>query len=118
VGVTNTLVAFLVYALALDLGAPYPVAATLGYVAGILNGYTWNRLWTFEARPFHLSEFSRYVAVQAGGLLVNLAGLTFLIEVLGLDKLIAEAVCLVPLVLLTYSLNRLWIFRPRQAAPR
>jgi putative flippase GtrA len=115
VGGTNTLATFLVYALLLHLGASYPVAAVIGYGAGVLNGYTWNRLWTFEAGRFHLPEFSRYVVVQSGGLVMNLVGLLILIEALGVGKLPAELACTAPIVLLTYSLNRSWTFRPRPA---
>jgi putative flippase GtrA len=116
VGGTNTLVALLSYTVLLGLDASYLVAAVVGYAAGIINGYTWNRLWTFETGPFHLPEFSRYVVVQGGGLAANLLGLVLLVEVLGLGKVVAEAISLVPIVLVTYSLNRWWTFRPRPPA--
>jgi putative flippase GtrA len=116
VGGTNTLVALLGYTLLVGVGAAYPVAATIGYAAGILNGYTWNRLWTFETGAFHLPEFSRYVVVQGSGLAANLLGLVLLVETVGLGKVTAEAISVVPIVLVTYSLNRWWTFRPRPPA--
>jgi putative flippase GtrA len=116
VGGTNTLVTLLSYTLLVGLGASYPVAATIGYAAGILNGYTWNRLWTFETGAFHLPEFSRYVVVQGSGLVANLLGLVLLVETVGLGKVAAEAISVVPIILVTYSLNRRWTFRPRAPA--
>jgi putative flippase GtrA len=91
----------------------YLVAGFLGYVAGILNGYTWNRLWTFETGPFAAGEFSRYVFVQSSGALANVGGLALAVEVAGMNKLAAEVVVLAPIVLATYLMNRNWTFRTR-----
>jgi putative flippase GtrA len=116
VGGTSTLVTLVTYAVLVGVGTPYALAATVGYAAGILNGYTWNRLWTFGTGPFHLPEFLRYVVVQGSGLVANLLGLVLLVETLHLDKLLAEILSLVPIVLVTYFFNRWWTFqRPPQA---
>jgi putative flippase GtrA len=111
VGGSSTLITLLTYAVLEGVGTPYALAATLGYAAGILNGYTWNRLWTFETGPFHLPEFFRYVVVQGSGLVANLLGLVLLVEALHLDKLLAEILSVVPIVLVTYLFNRWWTFR-------
>ena len=113
VGGSNTALTLLVYGIAIHMGTWYPIAAFLGYLAGILNGYTWNRMWTFRAGTFHLPEFSRYVVVQVGGLAANVLGLTFAVETLGMGEMTGEIAVLVPLVLVTFSLNRWWIFNPR-----
>jgi putative flippase GtrA len=113
VGGSSTAVALLIYAGAIALGIPYLIGGGVGYGAGILNGYTWNRTWTFEAGDFHLPEFSRYLLVQGGGLLANLVGLTFAVERLGMAEFAAELATLVPIVLITYLLNRWWTFGTR-----
>jgi putative flippase GtrA len=113
VGGSNGAVTVGVYTLLLALEVAYPVAAVIGYLAGIVNGYTWNRLWTFETGPFHLPEFTRYVAVQGFGLVLNLVILYALIEGLETQKAIAEILSIVPVVLLTFILNRRWTFHPK-----
>jgi putative flippase GtrA len=113
VGASNGVVAFLTYSLLLALEVAYPVAATVGYLAGIANGYTWNRLWTFETGPFHLLEFSRYFVVQGSGLGLNLLLLVVLIEGVGMAHGVSELLSLVPVVLLTYLVNRWWTFHPK-----
>ena len=113
VGGSSTLVTLVSYAILVGVSVPYALAAPAGYAAGILNGYTWNRLWTFETGGFHLPEFSRYVAIQGSGLVANLLGVVLLVEALGLDKMPAEILTLVPIVLITFALNRRWTFRPR-----
>jgi putative flippase GtrA len=117
VGVSNTVVMLAVYAGGLALGVPYPVAAAVGYGAAIVNGYSWNRRWTFEAGAFHLPQFSRYIVVQGGGLLANVLGLAFCVETVGLAKLPAEIVTVIPIVLVTFVFNRAWTFSSRAAPP-
>jgi putative flippase GtrA len=116
VGGSSTVVALAIYTVSIALGVWYPLGAALGYGAGIVNGYTWNRRWTFEAGAFHLPEFSRYVLVQGGGLVANLIGLAFAVETLGMSKLAAEIATLIPIVLVTYVFNRWWTFAPRAAS--
>jgi putative flippase GtrA len=101
------------YAVLIAAGVPYPVAGALSYGLGILNGYTWNRIWTFETGPFHGPEFARYLMIQLGAALANAGGLAVAVEALGLGELVAEVCVLVPLVLATYAINRSWTFRPR-----
>jgi putative flippase GtrA len=113
VGGSNGAVTIGTYSVLLAIGVAYPIAAVAGYLAGIVNGYTWNRIWTFETGPFHLPEFSRYVVVQGFGLLLNLALLYALIEALETPKALAEVISVVPVVLLTFILNRRWTFHPK-----
>jgi putative flippase GtrA len=101
------------YALLVALSVPYPIAGVVSYGLGILNGYTWNRIWTFETGTFHGPEFARYLLVQGLAALANAGGLAIAVEVLGLGELVAELVVLPPLVLVTYAVNRSWTFRPR-----
>jgi putative flippase GtrA len=111
VGLSNTALTLLVYVIGVGLGAWYPAAAALGYAAGMVNGYTWNRRWTFQSGPFDLAEFSRYVLVQGSGLVLNVLGLVLAVDSIGMGKLTAEVVTLIPIVLITYSVNRFWTFR-------
>ncbi len=115
VGGSSTVVTLVVYAAALAVDTWYPLAAFIGYAAGIVNGYTWNRTWTFQTGTFHFPEFSRYTAVQGSGMLANLLGLTLGIEVLGLGELVAEVATLIPIIIATFLANQRWTFRPRSA---
>ena len=114
VGVGNTLISVAVYRLLLALGAWYVVAAPIAYVASLVNGYVFNRRWTFGARDSTRARVL-YVAVQAGG-----AGLTSLLVLLfvnaaGTGKVGAFLAALVPVTLCTFAANRLWTFADRTA---
>ena len=113
VGASNAAVTLAVYIVAIQLGVWYPLAAALGYLAGIANGYTWNMRWTFRTGSFQSGEFLRYVLVAGAGLLANIVGITVAVETLGLQKLIGEVVTLIPIALATYLANRAWVFHER-----
>ena len=49
VGVTNTLVDFIVFWLLTHAGMNYMLSQVFSYSAGILNSYIWNSKWTFKA---------------------------------------------------------------------
>lgn len=48
VGITNTLVDFVVYWLLTHVGLNYMISQVISYSAGILNSYIWNSKWTFK----------------------------------------------------------------------
>jgi putative flippase GtrA len=66
VGAGNTAISFAVYRLLLWPGTPYVVAAPLAFAAGAVNGYVFNRRWTFAARDTTRARVL-YVAVQVVG---------------------------------------------------
>src|SRR4051812_11190853 len=102
IGLSNTAVAIAAYALVVyELGGGYLVAALVAYCAAIVNGYTWNRIWTFETGSFHTPEFLRYVSVNVVGLGINSGMLSFQIETLGFPRLEAYAISLVPVIIVT-----------------
>jgi putative flippase GtrA len=114
IGAVNTAISFGVYRLLLVLGAWYVIAAPIAYVASLLNGYMFNRRWTFGARDSARARLL-YVAVQASG-----AGLTSLLVLLfvhaaGIGRVAAFLAAVVPVTLCTFAANRVWTFANRTA---
>jgi putative flippase GtrA len=68
VGVGNTVLSFVVYRALLALGIWYVVAAPLAFGAGAVNGYIFNRRWTFAARDSTQARLL-YVGVALTGAL-------------------------------------------------
>ena len=71
VGVSNTVLSFVVYALALRVGVRYLPAGAGAFAVGGVNGFVLNRSWTFGARGSVLRAGSRYAVVQVVGLFAN-----------------------------------------------
>ena len=119
VGASNTLVSFVSYAAAIGLGVRYLPAGAGAFALGAVNGFVLNRTWTFEHRGPKLRAGWRYVVVQLIGLLATVALLRVAVHGLGVPRLEAQVVALVPVTLLSFALSRLWVFGagPPHAAP-
>lgn len=112
VGVSNTLVDFLVFFLLQGLIGP--IAQAVGYAAGTANSYYWNRRWTFKTdQPRQKGELTRFLVVN-----VTVALLTTLLLSL-LDAFMpvwaAKVLVTVPGMALNYVLSKIWVFRPAAA---
>lgn len=66
VGSSNTLLSAACYAALISVGADAVAAATVAFALGSVNGFFWNRRWTFAERE--AASPIRYVAVQAAAL--------------------------------------------------
>lgn len=117
VGVSNTLITFAVYTLLLKaLGVWYVAASGIGFAIGAINGFLWNRAWTFKGHVGDALTPVRWFVVQGCGLLVNLGLVYLFVDGAGLDKLIGQAFTIAIVTVLTFFANRSWTFRMRAAA--
>ena len=105
VGVANTALTALTYAVLHAAGVPALVAAPVGFLVGAANGYVWNRRWTFRSRG---GVLGRYLAAQAAGLAAT-------------DGLLALGLpypaVLVVATLFTFTACRLFVFRVGRYLP-
>ena len=113
VGVSGYVVNLVVYALLLKVAhLHYILAATGSFLVAATNNYVWNRLWTFRRERGHLGyQGLRFFVVAVAAYGANLALLTLLVEVGGVDKLVAQAVAIVLVTPLNFLGNKLWSFR-------
>jgi putative flippase GtrA len=112
VGISNTLLTFIVYTLLLKVfGVWYIAASAIGFVVGAINGFLLNRRWTFAGHVGDAFTPVRWAVVQTGGLALNLGLLYVLVNDAGVDKLIAQALATVAVTVSTFIVNRAWTFR-------
>jgi putative flippase GtrA len=111
VGVLNVAIDFTLYALLVTIGVWYPLAKTMSLVVATANGYTINRLWTFRAGPYRHMTLAKYASVQAVALTANVTVLALLVEIAGLDEIVAQAIALPFIAVLSFLGQRLWTFR-------
>ena len=112
VGVGNTVVSFIAYRLLLALGTPYAVAAPLAFAVGALNGYVFNRRWTFAARDTTRARVL-YVGFQALGALSTTLLVVVFVHAAGLGRVAAYLLAIPPVTVSLFVVNRLWTFRDR-----
>jgi putative flippase GtrA len=115
VGVSNTVITYATYSLLVAIGVPYLIALLVGYVPGGVNSYLLNRHWTFEAGHLsHGHSGTRFAVVQSCAIAVNFGLLYLFVHDLHIGKYLSQAILTVPVVLITYFVNRAWTFDRRE----
>jgi putative flippase GtrA len=109
VGVGNTILSFIAYRVLLEVSTPYVIAAFLGFAVGALNGYIFNRRWTFAARDTTRARVL-YVVVQVLGAIST--SLLVLLFHRGADvgKVVAYLAAIPPVTTFMFVANRVWTF--------
>jgi putative flippase GtrA len=112
VGVSNTLLTFLVYTLLLKaFGVFYLLASAAGFIVGATNGFILNRKWTFADHVGDSLTPVRWAIVQGCGLGINELLLYLFVDGAHLDKLLAQAFATAVVTVSTFFANRAWTFR-------
>ena len=91
VGVSNTLVNYIVYVIFISLGAHYVVANTFGFVISILNEYFWGSRFVFKEdetkeKRVWWKVFLKTYAAYALGFVLNTVLLALWIDVLDIGQ--------------------------------
>jgi putative flippase GtrA len=122
VGAGNTALSFAVFTALVFAGLAAVPASALAFLAGAAHGYVVNRAWTFAASDGLRPRVS-YLGVQSVAVALTLGLVAGWVEA-GAPKLLAEALALPPVTVLTFVCNRRWAFRnarssgiPRGASP-
>lgn len=95
---------------------PYAIAAPLSFAVGAVNGYVFNRLWTFAA-PDSTRARIRYVAVQALGAGATSLLVLLFVRVAGIGKIGAYLAAIPPVTVATFAANRFWTFAENDRPP-
>jgi putative flippase GtrA len=110
VGGSGYVINLAVYTLLLGLGAH--VAAVISFVVSAANNYWWNRHWTFRGQRGHFAlQGMRFFLVSSAALLVNQLWLLVFLDLIGLGKIVSQAIAIVLVTPLNFVGNKLWSFR-------
>jgi putative flippase GtrA len=112
VGLGNTVLSFIVYRLLLAVGAWYLLAAPLAFAVGAVNGFVFNRRWTFDARDTTRARVL-YVTVQVVGAASTSLLVLLFVRVAGTGRVGAFLAAVPPVTLGMFAANRLWTFAER-----
>jgi putative flippase GtrA len=124
VGVTNTVVGYLVFlAFTLwvfaDVHLGYLLSLALSYVVGITLAFVLYRRFVFPVHGHLLRDFARFVSVYLVAIGINAAALPLLVEVARVPPLLAQLMILVVTTLLSFFGHKKFSFRRSgaEAAP-
>jgi putative flippase GtrA len=119
VGVVAAVAHYGVLILLVEMGGISPVVATLwGFVAGAIVSYTLNRRFTFRSDRPHRSAVPRFLAVTAGGFVLNGVAMWLLNEQWGIPYLVAQVIATAVVLFWNFTANRFWTFGTASGAPR
>lgn len=119
VGVVNTLLGMLLTVAWLALlpsGWPPAVAVALAYSISIVFAFFAHRTLVFRVRGRLLGDFVRFVAVNSGGLVLNMVGVQLAVGVLDLPRTPATVVVMGMVAVLSFFGHRYISFRRPEAA--
>jgi len=93
VGFSNLTIDFgvlniLIYLTDRDKGIYFTVFKTISFSFALINSYIWNRFWSFENRDVSKAgkQFITFVSVALGGLLINVALASFIVNSIHVDS--------------------------------
>jgi putative flippase GtrA len=120
VGAIGTILDFSLLTALKLAGFPTILANTFSFTAGLVNNFTWNRLWTFRdnLRSDWHTQFAQYALVSLVGLALNDLIVVLLEDILGAilnqpawGYLPAKVVATGVVVFWNYFANRTWTFK-------
>ena len=116
VGLANTLLSFLIFALLIHVGVYYVIAQVIAFLIGAIQSYVVNRYWTFSLPGFSVTTLLRYLSAQLLVLALSTSLLVMFVEVAGLPKLLAQAIALPLTAVTNFVIIRGWALAPARTA--
>ena len=98
-------------ALAEGLHVPAVVASSVGFAASVLVSYGLQHAWVFRSTATHAAAGSKFLTVTAAAFALNTLVLWVGTAVLHGPYPVVQAVALVLIPVLNYSINSRWTFR-------
>lgn len=114
VGVLNTLINWIIFAVLNFVGVYYIVANVIAYAIATANSYIWNSKWVFKYNGKDKKETTiKFVILNLIGLALNTAILYFLVDILLFNKLIGLVITTVIVMVINYIVNKIWVFKEK-----
>lgn len=119
VGVSNTVIAYVVYVLVLQFGVYYVVANLVGFFVSVINAFYWNNKFVFqsgegEKRNTAKAFLKTLVSYSGTGIVLSNILLVLWVEVIKLPEMIGPLINLLITIPLNFILNKFWAFREKR----
>ena len=111
VGVSNTVINFIVYTILVFFSMPYLLANVIGYGVGMINSYLLNKYFVFQKKEGDSSVFLKFVLVNIITVTVHSILLYFFVSIFGWHKIYSQAFVTIITLVLNYLGNKLWTFK-------
>ena len=117
VGVGNTLVNWGIFFILNAFGVYYIISNIIAYIIATINSYIWNSLWVFKyGQGLDINTSVKFFILNLVGLTVNTTIMYILVDILNFNKFIALVLASVVVVIMNYTINKLWVFKEENNA--
>ncbi|MBP3517208.1 MAG: GtrA family protein [Parabacteroides sp.] len=113
VGVSNTVItAVVIWIMMMLFGCSDVVSNVVGYVAGVLNSFIWNKQWTFRSSAGWVGSAVRFGAVFGVCYLLQLGFLVYvLIPHFSFGSYYNQLIAMAFYTVINFVMNKLYTFR-------
>lgn len=112
VGAFSTIINYSVFILLLDYAkVNYLLASAIGFFAGVLCGYFFNRSWTYQSTTKAKSEIFKYYLVYLISLCISLVFLKIVVEEIHFDKKLANLISIGITTITNFLGTKFWVFK-------
>lgn len=112
VGISNTVITALVIWIMMKLfGCSDVVSNIVGYVAGVLNSFVWNKQWTFQSSADWLPSAIRFGVVFGVCYLMQLGLLMYLNAHLSIDPYYNQLLAMAFYTVINFVMNKFYTFK-------
>lgn len=115
VGVSNTLLSYVIYVGCIYIGIHYILANAIGFFISVLNAYYWSDRYVFvkqnkEKRNRFAALVKTYITYGSSELLMASSLLYLYVDCWHVSEYIAQLLCLILTVPMNFVLNKYWSF--------
>lgn len=111
VGVSNTLItAIVIWVLLKQLYTSDYFANIIGYIAGLINSFFWNRKWTFASKSSLKAQIPKFILTFAVSYLFQLGNLYLLLNYTKIDPYICQLLSIVVYTVINFLMNKYFTF--------
>ncbi|MDD4514611.1 GtrA family protein [Massilibacteroides sp.] len=112
VGVGNTLItAAVIWVMMKIFGVSDVISNIVGYVAGLINSFVWNKQWTFKSSASWSSSALRFGIVFAVCYLLQLGLLLYLNANLTIDSYYNQLIAMAFYTVINFVMNKFYTFK-------
>lgn len=120
VGLSNTLIGYVVYSLCVFLGMHYLLANLVGFLVSVVNAFYWSNTYVFakgngEYRNLYWSFIKTILAYASTGIVLNSILLWLLIDQWHISEYLAPLLILMVTVPTNFIMNKYWSFKTKKA---
>jgi len=97
-----------------DAGIELPDGAfanVIGYSAGIVNSFLWNRIWTFKVLTKAKKQFKRFIALNIVCLLTSSFVIFIFVDILSWPYKLVWFTTMAFITMLNFIGSKLWVFK-------